>query len=211
MRFIIDSMPRLPRTAPRFEGSPGIPMKGTHCLPHPPTRGPPICKTCHPSGIHVLLGIYIFYSNWSIKNAREESKEHPNLQEVFWGPLEVRISCHFLPFDQTEDICLKSALEGKSGVSLIKGRSKRNIPLPIFKNEPMGRNNVYTILQRQDDLKVDDYRRKLSCRPVGTKENENISIIFWSKRVFSGEINKKDRAIWHYLTVQKLCKVIPII
>jgi len=24
------------------------------------------------------------------------------------------------------------------------GRSKRNIPLPIFKNEPMGRNNEFT-------------------------------------------------------------------
>jgi hypothetical protein len=26
----------------------------------------------------------------------------------------------------------------------ISGKSKRNIPLPIFKNEPMGRNNEYT-------------------------------------------------------------------
>jgi hypothetical protein len=34
------------------------------------------------------------------------------------GSLKVRISCHFLHFDQTEDIWLKSALEGKRGVSL---------------------------------------------------------------------------------------------
>jgi hypothetical protein len=27
---------------------------------------------------------------------------------------------------------------------MTSGRSKRNIPLPIFKNEPMGRNNEYT-------------------------------------------------------------------
>jgi len=26
----------------------------------------------------------------------------------------------------------------------LSGRSKRNIPLPIFKNEPMGRKNEYT-------------------------------------------------------------------
>jgi hypothetical protein len=28
----------------------------------------------------------------------------------------------------------------------ISGRSKRNIPLPIFRNEPVGRNNGYTYL-----------------------------------------------------------------
>jgi hypothetical protein len=43
------------------------------------------------------------------------------------------------------DYCwLKSALEENSGVSLITERNKRNIPLPIFKNKPMGRNNEYT-------------------------------------------------------------------
>jgi hypothetical protein len=35
-------------------------------------------------------------------------------------PLKVRISCQYLHFAQTEDIWLKSELEGKRGVSLTK-------------------------------------------------------------------------------------------
>jgi len=40
------------------------------------------------------------------------------------------------------------------------GRSKRNIPLPIFKNEPMGRNNEYTNLHSNIALKGNDYGEK---------------------------------------------------
>jgi hypothetical protein len=32
----------------------------------------------------------------------------------------------------------------KNSKNNITGRNKRNIPLPIFKNEPMGRNSEYT-------------------------------------------------------------------
>jgi len=39
---------------------------------------------------------------------------------------------------------LKERIEGQNSKIMISGRSKRNIPLPIFKNEPMGRNNEYT-------------------------------------------------------------------
>jgi len=48
----------------------------------------------------------------------------------------VRISCHFLHFDQTEDIWLKSALEGKMRGLLITGSTslfskKLPIQMPI--------------------------------------------------------------------------------
>jgi hypothetical protein len=42
------------------------------------------------------------------------------------------------------DYDLKSTLFKKACQTLITGRSKRDIPLPIFKNEPVGRNNDYT-------------------------------------------------------------------
>jgi hypothetical protein len=35
-------------------------------------------------------------------------------------------------------------MEGGFSGFTIAGRNKRNIPLPILKNEPMGRNNEYT-------------------------------------------------------------------
>jgi hypothetical protein len=35
-------------------------------------------------------------------------------------------------------------MEGQKLKNTITGRSKRNKPLPILKNEPMGRNNEYT-------------------------------------------------------------------
>ena len=40
------------------------------------------------------------------------------IREAF-GSSKARVSCHFLHFDQTEDIWLKSALERRSGISLI--------------------------------------------------------------------------------------------
>jgi hypothetical protein len=39
---------------------------------------------------------------------------------------------------------LKERIEGQNSKITLSGRSKRNIPLPIFKNEPMGKNNEYT-------------------------------------------------------------------
>jgi hypothetical protein len=39
------------------------------------------------------------------------------------GHTKLNISCQYLHFAQTEDIWLKSALEGKRGVSLTSGRS----------------------------------------------------------------------------------------
>jgi hypothetical protein len=39
---------------------------------------------------------------------------------------------------------MKSSLIRENVSMRTSGRSKRNIPLPIFKNEPMGRNNEYT-------------------------------------------------------------------
>jgi len=43
-----------------------------------------------------------------------------------------------------EDLPLKYRILWEDFKNKITGRSKRNIPLPIFKNEPMGRNNEYT-------------------------------------------------------------------
>jgi hypothetical protein len=37
-------------------------------------------------------------------------------------------------------------MEARSSKMKSSGRSKRNIPLPIFKNEPMGRINEFTYL-----------------------------------------------------------------
>jgi hypothetical protein len=45
-----------------------------------------------------------------------------NMLGVVLDPLKPRISCQYLHFAQTEDIWLKSALEGKRGVLLITGR-----------------------------------------------------------------------------------------
>jgi len=42
------------------------------------------------------------------------------------------------------DYHLKERIEGENSKITSTGRSKRNIPLAIFKNEPMGRNNKYT-------------------------------------------------------------------
>jgi len=43
-----------------------------------------------------------------------------------------------------KDYHLKGCMEEQKCKSNISGRSKRNIPLPILKNEPMGRKNEYT-------------------------------------------------------------------
>jgi hypothetical protein len=42
------------------------------------------------------------------------------------------------------DYHLKELIEGQNSKITLSGRSKRNIPLPIFKNEPMGRTNDFT-------------------------------------------------------------------
>jgi hypothetical protein len=44
----------------------------------------------------------------------------------------------------TDDYRLESSMFYKNVRLQSSGRSKRNIPLPIFKNEPMGKNNEYT-------------------------------------------------------------------
>jgi hypothetical protein len=41
------------------------------------------------------------------------------------GVFNTRVSCHFLHFAKTEDIWLKSALEGGRGVLLTSGRSSQ--------------------------------------------------------------------------------------
>ena len=58
-----------------------------------------------------------------------------------------------------EDCDSKSTQSRERLPSLLTGRSKRNIPLPIFKNEPMGRNNEYTsTLQSRYTLGIEDFR-----------------------------------------------------
>jgi len=55
-----------------------------------------------------------------------------NLRNVLWTVwcfchLKSQIACQYLHFAKTEDIWLKSALEGKSGVSLITGRKSQKL------------------------------------------------------------------------------------
>ena len=47
------------------------------------------------------------------------------------------------------DLCLKCCTERQKLKNNISGRIKRNIPLPIFKNESMGRNNEYSYKLRR--------------------------------------------------------------
>jgi hypothetical protein len=50
----------------------------------------------------------------------------------------------------------KERIEGQNSKITLSGRSKRNIPLPIFKNEPMAKiTNTYKSLVREQ-LKVND-------------------------------------------------------
>ena len=46
--------------------------------------------------------------------------------------------------DSSIDYQLQSSMLSQNGPSWISGRSKRNIPLPIFQKEPMGRINEFT-------------------------------------------------------------------
>jgi hypothetical protein len=59
------------------------------------------------------------------KNAKSKFKEDSQYRTTpvreFFGPSKARVACHFLHSDMTEDIWLKSAVEGESGVSLIAG------------------------------------------------------------------------------------------
>jgi hypothetical protein len=59
-----------------------------------------------------------------VKDIRKKSMRQPsNMLGVVLNPLKPPISCQYLPFAQTEDIWLKSALEGKRGFLLITGRN----------------------------------------------------------------------------------------
>jgi len=48
------------------------------------------------------------------------------------------------PFPLLIDFDLKHCIKTETFKNLTSGRSKRNIPLPILKNEPMGRIDEYT-------------------------------------------------------------------
>jgi hypothetical protein len=76
---------------------------------------------------------------------------------------QMRVFCQYQKWD-----CENYLFEDyhwKSGIPIwildlrTTGRSKRNIPLPIFKNEPMGRNNEYLLrigIRYLHDLKIYD-------------------------------------------------------
>jgi hypothetical protein len=50
---------------------------------------------------------------------RTEAHKKPQYFVDGFGPLNEQVSCEYLHFAQTEDIWLKSALEGETGVLLI--------------------------------------------------------------------------------------------
>jgi hypothetical protein len=61
-------------------------------------------------------------------------------KKVFAGRTEKRAVCQ----EKVRDNKLKSSMLCQNVQLRTTGRSKRNFPLPIFQNEPMGRINEYT-------------------------------------------------------------------